>query len=179
MHFTHVTSFLTQHWKNEATAGSEAPIFSHVFGEQIHKVNKTYLSCCSFKSVNIITHSFMMDCLKCFLSLQRWSCDVFESDIRDLQCLTHQRTQLSQSVREGLLISRLEFSRNKSNSLCWRDSHPIIHPMLLTQSVCTTLTLSDPTLPTITSPPQPPQRSSSLSTWETGRWRCEWRRASR
>lgn len=68
----------------------------------------------------------MIDCLKSF-PLHSWTCGIFGGDTRDLQCLSHQRTQLSQSVREGLLINSLEFSSKKSNSLCWCDSQPVVY----------------------------------------------------
>lgn len=112
---------------------------------------------------------------------------MFGSDIRDLQSVTHQRTQLL-SVREDLLISPLEFGRNKSNSLCWCGSRPSIRMhLLLYHSLCTTISLFNVFLYSYFicccsdhyPPFQLPQRLSSLLTWETGSWKCEWRRTSR
>lgn len=118
--------------------------------------------------------------------MQSWSGDICGSDTRDLQCLTHRTTQLSHSVRDGLLV-RVQPERVKLTLLGWQSpksyecfSHTLcLQPSLSLLCVFSLLPHLRSNCPDHYPPLKPPQRWSSLSTWETGRWRCEWRRASR
>lgn len=112
--------------------------------------------------------------------MQSWSGDIFGNDTRDLQCLTHRTTQLSHSVRDGLLV-RVQRERVKLTLPGWQSpkSYEFTTVSLSLLCVFSLLPHLRSNCPDHYPPLKPPQRWSSLSTWETGRWRSEWRRASR